>query len=57
MRKQRQSKAMKLKMGGIGRGARHGPRDGYELPPFVCARAPQHSKIPGRGSHKAKPGR
>ena len=51
-RKARGVKAMIMRMGP---GARKAARDARELPPFRSPRAPQHSRIAGRGSHKAKP--
>jgi len=31
-------------------------RDARELPPFISARAGKHTRVPGRGRHKAKKG-
>ena len=34
----------------------HGQRDARELPPFHAPRAGKHSRIAGRGKHKARKG-
>lgn len=49
----RDPKALLLRMGK----ARRGPRDDRDLPNFTSPRAGKHTRIPGRGKHKAKPGR
>ena len=50
-------RAMRLKMGGLSKGRKviRGPREARDMPNFRSPRAGKHTKIPGRGSHKAKP--
>ena len=56
MARRRTIAAKRLKMGGLSKGAaRRGQRDDWSMPGFRSPRAGKHSKIPGRGSHKAKP--
>lgn len=51
MRKTRDVKAVMLRMGK----ARRGQRDERDLPQFRAPRTGPHTRLPGRGRHKAKP--